>query len=134
MEQLVEAIARPFATKLDGSASDVAYVLIATEVVYTSPTRSYEAAQKLLEDPTIPAITAELAELIDGDEQLVTERIIHGVRFISHAVADRARLQRAKSVRQSRLDLDAFTANLVDMVAASLTAPVSEATARALES
>ena len=118
---LVEAYVRPIAELLGRTWREAAYLQISADII-SDPRRTGDEMTALLGDAGGPALVLAIrAHLTHLPEEVRSERLALAVNFVARAVADRAR----RKENRVHLDLEAFIANLIDMVTAALTAPVS---------
>jgi AcrR family transcriptional regulator len=123
----------PLAEYMTLGRSQRHYVEIWADLLGSPATRT-EDIRHLLDDPvqtdTARRLVAIMAERMPRD--LAVERLTSMMQSAVHMLADRARVENAPEPRRDLLPLPIATANLVDMIAGALTAPVSDATREAL--
>jgi AcrR family transcriptional regulator len=109
------------------------YVEIWADLLGSPATRT-EDIRHLLDDPVQTDTARRLVAIMSErmPRELAVERLTSMMQSAVHMLADRARVENAPEPRRDLLPLPIATANLVDMIAGALTAPVSTATSEAL--
>ncbi|MEZ5168788.1 MAG: TetR family transcriptional regulator [Acidimicrobiales bacterium] len=121
---VVEAIVRPAVELAETGWRGRCYLVILAELVNLDPAEYDPAVQAALDRTGGYEVYRVLEERMPPmDADLRAERLSLVTSFILRAVADRAR-SRGRAGRP-QLDLELFTRNLIGMVTARVTAPVS---------
>jgi AcrR family transcriptional regulator len=130
---LVEVIVLPVAEYIGIGPSPRAAIRIWTSTL-NHPELAIEEVQHLV-DPALTLAARTLVELMAEamPRELAVERLVVASQSVLHVLADRAVLEDAPDTRRRLLPLPFVASNLVDMMVAALTAPVSTATARTAE-
>jgi AcrR family transcriptional regulator len=123
----------PLAEYLTVGRSERHYIEIWADVLGSPATRT-EDIRHLLDDPVQTDTARRLIAIMAAHmpRELAVERLTAMLQAAVHMLADRARVENAGEPRRDLLPLPIVTANLVDMIAAALTTPVSNMTAVAM--
>ena len=133
VRSLVELQIRPLAEYVALGRSQRYYVRIWAEVLASPDTRLEEIKDRIdqpVQTDTARRLIAIMARAMP--RELAVERLTGMLQSAVHAFADRAVLEDAVNPRRTLVPLPIVTANLVDMISAALTAPVSPETLRAI--
>jgi AcrR family transcriptional regulator len=122
---VVEAIVRPAVELGETGWQGRCFLVILAELVEEDPANLSQEVQDVLARTGGYEVYALLGErMAPVSEAVQTERFSLVTSFILRSVADRARAhERRRGGGRQQLDLEAFTTNLVAMVAAMLSAP-----------
>ena len=123
----------PLAEYMTLGRSQRHYIEIWADLLGSPATRT-EDIRHLLDDPVQTDTARRLVAIMTErmPRELAVERLTSMLQSAVHMLADRARVENATEPRRDLLPLPIATANLVDMIAGALTAPVSAATGQAL--
>ena len=121
---VVEAVVRPAVELGETGWRGRCFLVILAELVEVDPANLSDPVQDVLARTGGYEVYDLLAErMAPVDEAVRTERFSLVTSFILRSVADRARARDRTSPGRRQLDLEAFTTNLVAMVAAMVSAP-----------
>lgn len=128
---LVEVMVTPVAEYIGRGSSQRAAIRIWTSTL-AHPEIAIEDVRTMV-DPTLTLAARTLVEIMAESmpRELAVERMVVVSQSAMHVLADRAILEDAPGSRRRPLPLPLVAANLVDMMAAALTARVGAATAEA---
>jgi AcrR family transcriptional regulator len=131
---LVEVIVLPVAEYIGRGSSQRAAIRIWTSAL-AHPEIAIEDVHAMV-DPALTLAARALVEIMaeSMSRELAVERMVVVSQSVLHVLADRAILEDARGGRRRPLPLPLVAANLVDMTAAALTAPVGEDSAEAARS
>ena len=127
LRSLCRAIIEPYCEFLGDGSGALSYLIVANEVL-GDPTRSYDELQADFNDPLLPELIMRLVAEMDLPETIAAERTLVAMSSVIGSVADRARRQLDRTAIRPLAPVDLFVANLVDMLAAAVSAPADQAT------
>jgi AcrR family transcriptional regulator len=126
VESVVEAIVRPAVELSETGWRGRCVLVIVAELAQQDPASLTPELQAMLERTGGYEVYALLAKrMTPVDEDVENERFSLATSFILRSVADRARARDREGGRR-QLELEAFTQNLIAMVAAMLRAPAPD--------
>jgi AcrR family transcriptional regulator len=133
VRSLVEVMVLPVAEYIGRGSSQRAAIRIWTSTL-ARPEIAIEDVRTMV-DPALTVAARTLVEIMAESmpRELAVERMVVVSQSAMHVLADRAILEDAPGSRRRPLPLPLVAANLVDMMAAALTAPVGAATAEAAD-
>lgn len=127
--ELAEALVRPLAEAARAPLEENGWLRFLSQVYAGSAVDLHRIARRLRSDASLRLLARRAREALPQvPRALMDQRLAVAVRTTVHALADwqRGVLERQAGARAD--DLDLFAANLTDMVAAALAAPVSART------
>jgi AcrR family transcriptional regulator len=130
---LVELQILPLAEYSQLGPSQRCYIRIWAQIL-ASPQVRLDELRFTLDEPGQTLAGRQLVTLMAADmpRELAIERLTGMMQSAVHLIADRAVLEDTVERRRTVVAMPIFAANLVDMVSAALTAPVTDATRTAL--
>jgi len=126
LQSVVEAIVRPAAELAESGWRGRAFLLIVAELAQEEPSSLGDEVNAVLARTGGYDVYAVLmSRMVDVKPEVVLERFALVTSFILRAVADRARANGRRRPSRPQLDQETFVRNLIAMVAAGLSAPLT---------
>jgi AcrR family transcriptional regulator len=126
VHSVVEAIVRPAAELAESGWRGRAFLLIVAELAQEEPTSLAAEVNAMLARTGGHEVYAVLTSRMTGlSADVVLERCALATSFILRTVADRARAAGRRRPGRPQLDQERFVQNLIAMVAAAMSAPLT---------
>jgi AcrR family transcriptional regulator len=126
VESVVEAIVRPAAELAESGWRGRAFLLIVAELAQEDPASLGTEVNAMLARTGGHEVYAVMTSRLSGlSDDVVLERSALVTSFILRAVADRARAAGKRRPGRPQLDQESFVRNLIAMVAAGMSAPLT---------
>lgn len=132
LRSLCRAIIEPYCEFLGDGPGAMSYLIVANEVL-GDPSRSYDDLQADFNDPLLPELIVRLVAEMDLPAPIAAERTLVAMSSVIGSVADRARRQLDRTAIRPVAPVDLFVSNLVDMLAAAVSAPADQTTLDAVD-